>query len=202
MKYLYKAVTALLSLAIVPVLIFVPIFDYRFNAPLLEVLKPGATAIADVKSLYGLITLIKPLIGTGENSSGIPEALKPYIAPLVTAIVFYLIIAVFAVLTAVFAVAYKKRTPACYAAIFGIAFTQMFTIAFNSLLKPFVDGTVSLATIFNAWWLGMIIGIEHIRLSSAFFYIYMLFAAVLIFTAAYSITEPKESAKSSYKAEI
>lgn len=202
MKYLYKVVTALLSFAVLPVLIFVPIFDYRFNAPLLELLKPGVKNIADIKSLYGLIMLLRDLIGTDGASNGIPEGLKSFIAPLISAIVFYVLIAVFAILTAVLAVAYKKRTPACYAAIFGIAFTQMFTIAFNSLLKPFVDGTVSLATIFNAWWLGMIIGIEHIRLSSAFFYIYMLFAAVLIFTAAYSITEPKESAKSSYKAEI
>jgi hypothetical protein len=47
-----------------------------------------------------------------------------------------------------------------------------------------------------------VIGVEHIRISSAFFYVYMLFAAVLIFTAAYSITEPKDNAKSSYKVKI
>lgn len=202
MKYLYKVVTALLSFAVLPVLIFVPIFDYRFNAPLLELLKPGVKNIADIKSLYGLIILLRDLIGTDGASNGIPEGLQSFIAPLISAIVFYVLIAVFAILTIVLALAKKKKTPACYSAIFGIAFAQLFTIAFDSLFKPFIDGTASLASIFNAWWLGVVIGVEHIRISSAFFYVYMLFAAVLIFTAAYSITEPKDNAKSSYKVKI
>ncbi len=202
MKYLYKITAALLSLAVLPVLIFAPIFDYRFNAPLLELLKPGVKSIADIKSLHGLIILVKDLVGTDGAASGVSESLKEFIAPLISVIIFYILIAVFAILAAVLVFACKKRTPACFAAIFGIAFSQLFTIAFDSLFKPFVDGSISLATIFNAWWLGMVIGVEHIRISSAFYYVYMLFAAVLIWTAAYSLTETKDGAKSSYKEEI
>ena len=105
-----------------------------------------------------------------------------------------LLIALAAIAAAVLAIAFKKHYPACCAAIFGIALTILFSLSFNSLVRPYVSGESSLASLLDKWWVSMIVNIEYVRLNTGLWYIYVLFAAILVWTLAYKLTEPKENA--------
>lgn len=200
MKILYKVVAAALSLGIIPVMVFMPFFDYCFNVPLLPILEPGAEYVADTSSLVEMYELSTLFTAFDAGSESVMD-LDRFITPALTAAVFFVLIAVFAILTAVLAIVRKDRKPACYSAIFGIAFTFLFTISFNSLIAPFADGTLSLASLFNVWWISLVASVEYIQLGGLYNFIFVLFAAVLVWTAIFYLIEPKDEAKSSYKAE-
>lgn len=200
MKIVYKAVAAILALSVIPAAIFIPIFDCCFNAPLLTLLEPGKQYVADSISIYSIYETLS-MFSDGIGSSDKLENFKMFINPALVAVVFFVLIMVFAILTAVLAAVCKKKTPACFAAIFGIMFTYIFTAAFDLLVKPFADGSASLASLFGSMILAFVADVEYIRLSSGYFIIYMPFILVLIWAVVFSLTEPKDAAKSSYTEE-
>ncbi len=199
MNTVYKVVAAVLAFCVLPIMIFVPIIDYCFNTPLLEFVEQGKRYIADSISIAGLLENAS-LLSEFKTGGNTPAGLKAFINPALTAVVFLILIAVFAILTCVLAIVMKKGTGACISAIFGMMFTYMFTNSFNSLIKPVTDGSVSIASLFDSWQLALVGSVEYIKLSGAYYYIYIMFAAILLWTLAYYLTKPKQETKSSYKA--
>ncbi|MGI6746249.1 MAG: hypothetical protein BWY46_00225 [Firmicutes bacterium ADurb.Bin300] len=199
MKIVYKVVTAVLAACILPLIIFLPIIDYCFNTPLLEFVEPGKKYIADSISVAGLLENVS-LLSKFETGGNTPAGLKAFINPALTAVVFLILIAVFAILTCVLAIVMKKGTGACISVIYGMMCTYMFTVSFNSLVKPLTDGSVSIASLFDSWQLALVGSVEYIKISGAYYYIYIMFAAILVWTLAYYLTIPKEDTKSSYRA--
>lgn len=196
MKYVYKSVTALIALAVLPVLYFLPLFQYRVKSPILTVIGAGTNYMGDAVSLSSISELGQQLgqYSGGGNSGTLTTALKGMMTPLIVCAVFFILVVLTAITCAVLAFACKKKYPACCAAVFGIAFTNMYTGAMNAIIQPLADKSTTLANIIGQWWVTFVADLEFIAIGNAQNFVYVLFAGVLLWSAVYTVTEPKEGA--------
>ncbi|MBO5290278.1 MAG: hypothetical protein J6B35_01685, partial [Clostridia bacterium] len=100
-----------------------------------------------------------------------------------------------AIVTAVFAFAAKNNRMVIYSSVCGIGLTFMFSKAFEAVAAPFLDQSISLSTIFDSMWASFLGEIEVMTLTNEFWFIAVVFLAVIIWTVLYNITLPENEKK-------
>lgn len=206
MKYVYKAFAAVLSLAAVPVTLFSPIIYYRVKSTALqlvialgqylgsesiaEFLKDKQSipdTVADTLSLYDIFNAKGAINSLMENES-LSETVSQYKAPLITSGVILALIAICAVVTAVLAIACKNNRNAVYSAFAGIGLSVAFKFSFESIAAPVLEGKLSGSSFLGS----LVASVEQFELSTAFWFIPAVFAAVIVWTLLYNITLPDD----------
>ena len=206
MNIIYKVVAVLLALAVIPVLIFVPMYSYAFPSSLLGLFS-DAEYIADTVSVADLVSTV----GGSADFSGqeLPDDLAHLITRIESLAAFLLLIAIAAVVAAVLAAVKKSGFAACCAAGFGITLTIIFLQFFNASVEPLMNGDIDVSQLLNSFTeyilngeelssitsiiIGSAVsGVEYIALSGGIYYVFALFGGIIIWTAAYNLTKGKD----------
>lgn len=213
MKYVYKIVAALGALSVIPMLGFLKIIYYkassvavqilafianlRGNADMEEILAQNGgnlpENIADTMSVYDLVSLLD--FSQGFSSDAVGDKFDLLIVPGIVLGVIAVMLVVCAIVTAVFAFAAKNNRMVIYSSVCGIGLTFMFSKAFEAVAAPFLDQSISLSTIFDSMWASFLGEIEVMTLTNEFWFIAVVFLAVIIWTVLYNITLPENEKK-------
>lgn len=211
MKYLYKIVAALGAISIIPLFIFLETLYFRIGSAAL-------TAIFGIGNLLGIDALAEAT--NGEIPAGIADTYSPYelykflsdmggfdtagklegkfdilIAPAITGGVVLALLAICAIVTAVFAIFAKDNRKVIYSSVAGIGLSLMFKECFEGFTAPILDGSVSLATVTDSFWAGLIANFEELILNTNFWFIPVVFAAIILWTVLYNYTLPEKEKK-------
>lgn len=218
MKYVYKIVAALAALSVIVLAIFMPLvhidFESMIPSALLTIgallksdvatdllkenggdLPSGITddiAISDFfspdsNSVASLISEID-----FDSSESVSEALKPIISPAITLAVIFGLIIICAIVTAVLAFAVKDNRKVIYSSVTGIGLSLMLAEAFEAVAAPFVDGTITLASLTGSSWASLLGSVKEVDLISTFWFIPVAFACVILWTVLYNATLPED----------
>lgn len=213
MKYVYKIVAALGALSVIPMLGFLKIIYYkassvavqilafianmRGNADMEEILAENGgnlpENIADTMSIYDLVSLLD--FSQGFSSDAVGDKFDLIIVPGIVLGVIAVMLVICAIVTAVFAFAAKNNRMVIYSSVCGIGLTFMFSKAFEAVAAPFLDQSISLSTIFDSMWASFLGEIEVMTLTNEFWFIAVVFLAVIIWTVLYNITLPENEKK-------
>lgn len=211
MKYVYKLVAALGALSVLPLIVFLENIYFKLtSAALSTVFYVGQLlgnetltqaiennngvvpeAMADTMSLYDLYDLFSGLGGSSDNSDLI-ERLDILIAPVITAGVVLILIAICAIITAIFAFVMKDNRKVIYSSIAGIGLSLMFQECFEAIAEPILEGTISIATLMESVLGGLIGNFEELTLTTNFWFIPAVFGAVILWTVLYNYTLPEK----------
>ena len=213
MKYVYKIVAALGALSVIPMLGFLKIIYYkassvavqilafianlRGNADMEEILAENGgnlpENIADTMSIYDLVSLLD--FSQGFSSDAVGDKFDLLIVPGIVLGIIAAMLVICAIVTAVFAFAAKNNRMVIYSSVCGIGLTFMFSKAFEAVAAPFLDQSISLSTIFDSMWASFLGEIEVMTLTNEFWFIAVVFLAVIIWTVLYNITLPENEKK-------
>lgn len=213
MKYVYKIVAALGALSVIPMLGFLKIIYYkassvavqilafianlRGNADMEEILAENGgnlpENIADTMSIYDLASLLD--FSQGFSSDAVGDKFDLLIVPGIVLGVIAVMLVICAIVTAIFAFAAKNNRMVIYSSVCGIGLTFMFSKAFEAVAAPFLDQSISLSTIFDSMWASFLGEIEVMTLTNEFWFIAVVFLAVIIWTVLYNITLPENEKK-------
>lgn len=213
MKYVYKIVAALGALSVIPMLGFLKIFYYKAssvavqilafianmkgNADMEEILAENGgnlpENIADTMSVYDLANLLD--FSQGFSSDAVGDKFDLLIVPGIVLGVIAVMLVVCAIVTAVFAFAAKNNRMVIYSSVCGIGLTFMFSKAFEAVAAPFLDQSISLSTILDSMWASFLGEIEVMTLTNEFWFIALVFLAVIVWTVLYNITLPENEKK-------
>lgn len=212
MKYVYKIVAALGALSVIPMLGFLKIFYYKAssvavqilafianmkgNADMKEILAENGgnlpQNIADTMSVYdlsGLLDLSKSF------SDGAGDKFDLIVVPGIVLGIVAVLIVICAIVTAILAFAAKNNRMVIYSSVCGIGLTFMFSKAFEAVAAPFLDQSISLSTILDSMWASFLGELEVMTLTNEFWFIAVVFLAVIIWTVLYNITLPEDEKK-------
>lgn len=214
MKYVYKIVAAIGALSILPMIVFLESIYFKMsstalsalfyigqllgNETLTQAIKDNngvvPEAMADTVSLYGLYDLFSGFSGS-ENSGDLIEKIDVLISPLITAGIVLILVAICAIITAVFAFVMKDNRKVIYSSIIGIGLSLVFKECFEGIAAPILDGTISLSTLMESF-LGTLIGnFEELTLNTNFWFIPAVFGAIILWTVLYNYTLPENEKK-------
>ncbi len=214
MKYVYKIVAALGAISVLPLLVFLETIYFKMSSTALNAIfqigqmlgnetlsqaikdNNGAVpqAIADTYSLYELYDLFSNFGDLGEEGK-IIESIDILITPLIVAGVVLILLALCAIVTAVLAFVVKNNRKVIYSSIAGIGLSFMLKECFECLAAPILDGTISLATIMDSTWAGLIGQFEEFLLNTNFWFIPAVFGAIILWTVLYNYTLPEKEKK-------
>ncbi len=214
MKYVYKIVAAIGALSIIPMIVFLESIYFKMssaalsalfyigqllgNETLTQAIKDNngvvPEAMADTVSLYGLYDLFSGFSGS-ENGSDLIEKIDVLISPLITAGIVLILVAICAIITAVFAFVMKDNRKVIYSSIIGIGLSLVFKECFEGIAAPILDGTISLATIMESFWGTLIGNFEELTLNTNFWFIPAVFGAIILWTVLYNYTLPENEKK-------
>lgn len=210
MKYVYKIVAALGAISILPLFVFLETIYFRIGSAAL-------TAIFGIGNLLGSDVLTQAMQQTnGKIPTGIADTYSPYelydflsglgglgkpddlegkfdilIAPAITGGIVLALLVICAIVTAVFAIVAKDNRKVIYSSIAGIGLSLMFKECFEGFAAPILDGSISLATLTNSFWSGLIANFEELILNTNFWFIPVVFAAIILWTVLYNYTLPQ-----------
>ncbi len=212
MKYVYKIVAALGALATIPLLFFTELFYIKMSSTALEgivsilqmmggssaleevLAQTGGkapNAIAESLSFYEIFDTVNSFKNIASNGDGLGDKLDVLISPAIVFAVIVAMIIICAIFTAIFAIFAKNNRKVIYTSIIGIGLSLMANEAFEAIAAPVLDGTVSLATLMNSVWGGLIGNIDTFSLLSNFWFIPAIFGAVILWTVLYNYTLPE-----------
>lgn len=213
MKYLYKIVAALGALAIIPILIFTELFYIKMSSTALEgivsilqmtggnsvteeiLAQTGGkipNAIAESLSFSEIYETVNSLKGLASKGDGLGDKLDILVSPAIVFAVILGMIIICAIVTAIFAIFAKNNRKAIYSSIVGIGLSLMANEAFEAIAAPVLDGKVSIATLMDSVWGGLIGTIDTFSLLSNFWFIPAIFGAVILWTVLYNYTLPED----------
>ena len=212
MKYVYKIVAALGALSVIPMLGFLKIFYYKASSTVVQILafianmkgydsmkeiaENGGSLpknIADTMSVYDLAELLDLSQSfAGDGASGKFDLI---IVPGIVLGIVAVMIVICAIVTAVFAFAAKNNRMVIYSSVCGIGLTFMFSKAFEAVAAPFLDQSISLSTIFDSMWASFLGQLETMTLTNEFWFIAVVFGAIIVWTVLYNITLPEDEKK-------
>ena len=210
MKYVYKIVAALGALAIIPVLLFTKIFYFSMSSIAVQLLAyiaqasgnsnlndilaenggKAPTGIADALSFYDLYDAFAGLGGSGETS--IADTLGGVFTPVILFAVVSLMVVICAIVTAILAIAVKNNRKVIYSGIVGIGLSFMLNCIFEDIAAPVIEGTVSLSTLLDNMWAGLLGNFDELALSTNIWIIPAIIGAIILWTVLYNFTLPEK----------
>jgi hypothetical protein len=212
MKYVYKIVSALGALAVLPAMVFSPIIYYHFSSvalqgvfTIVELLNSGSmqkyldkynldsvpTGIADTLSLYDLYDLILQFSGAGDSSKFM-EAIDVMIPSLIATAAAFVLTAGCAILTVVFAFACKDNRKVIASSFAGVAFSLLTAMLIENTVSPIVNGTINMSSFIDAFWASLIAQVEEISIATVYYMIPAAFGFVALWTILYHATLPEK----------
>lgn len=214
MKYVYKLVAALGALSVIPLIGFLKIIYFKISSTVLSTIflvgqlignetlsqtvqENGGNApssIADMFSIYDIYALIEEF-DVSADSANIAEKIQPLITPAITTGVAMILLAICAIVTAVFAFVMKDNRKVIYSSIVGIGLSLVVKECFEGLAAPILEGTVSIATIMESFWGAFIGNFEALNLTTNFWFIPLTFGAIILWTVLYNYTLPEKEKK-------
>lgn len=210
MKYVYKIVAALGALAIIPTLLFTKIFYFEMSSIAIQLLAYIAqatgetgileqtggktpTGMADMFSFYDLYGMFGGFSGSGDRTAA--EVLGGVFTPVVLFAVVSLMVVICAIVTAFFAIVVKNNRKVIYSSIVGIGLSVMLSCIFEDIAAPVIEGTVSLSTLLDSMWAGLLGNFDELALSTNFWFIPAIFGAIILWTVLYNYTLPEKEKK-------
>lgn len=216
MKYVYKIISAIGSLAVLPAIVFSPMVYYYFSSvalqgafALVELFNKGSaqeyldkynldsipTGISDTVSLYDLFDLVMQFSGMGDSGEFL-DKIEIMIPSLIATALAFILTAVFAIVTAVLAFACKDNRKVIASSFAGVACSLLTKLLIENTVSPLVLGTISLSDIMGSEWASLIAKVEEISIAPMFYMIPALFGFVALWTILYNATLPdKEKAE-------
>lgn len=214
MKYVYKIVAALGALSILPMIVFLENIFFKITSTALTAIfyigqllgKESITnvlednngvvpnAIGDNVSLYDLYSLLSGFNSTGDNSETL-EKFEVLITPVITSAVALILVAICAIITAIFAFVMKDNRKVIYSSIAGIGFSLVFKECFEGVAAPILEGTVSIATLMESLWGSLIGTFDELYLNTNFWFIPAAFGLIILWTVLYNYTLPANEKK-------
>ncbi len=212
MKYVYRIVSAICALAVLPITVFSPMIYYYFSSTALQSvftlgqllgsetftnameefgLDTAPTGMANNVSVYDLIELVRRfggLVDSGEVSEAVATVIPSFIA-MIIAIAFTFITAIAIV---VLAFACKDNRKVIAASFAGIGFSLMIRMLFENTVSPFVNGEITITDFIDNAWASLIAEVEIITLNSMFYFIPATFGFIALWTILYNATLPEK----------
>ncbi len=201
MKIVDRIVCTLLSFAVIPVAIFTPIFHWIYQLvgyDLINSLLGGNLTSSqdtgwteDNFSLYELYGLLKDFgvdfknLFSSSSVSDTAAELVPYIKVTFAFLILTLVIAFAAGVVSI--VSNAKKTQMILGGCGIVSLIGMIT-AFGKFAEPLVSGNVTIGSLLDISWLSYVTKIESITLSSAWVFMIMLFAGLILWSLSYILT--------------
>lgn len=211
MKIVDRIVCALLSFGVILAAFFAPLIHWLYQITvygLANGLLGGVTGeyignandqgwTEDDYSLYNIYKLLKDFgVDFKELFSGNKElnpSLEIFVPLIKPVIVFFAITLVIALATGIVSLASKAKTPRMILSGAGIVSLVFLKSSFDKLVLPIIEGKVTLGSLLDIPWLGMISKIEVINLSGGWVMMIMLFAAVILWNISYILTSDEKN---------
>ena len=211
MKIVDRIVCALLSFGVILAAFFAPLIHWLYQITvygLANGLLGGVTGeyignpndqgwTEDDYSLYNIYKLLKDFgVDFKELFSGNKELnpnLEIFVPLIKPVLVFFAITLVIALATGIVSLASKAKTPRMILSGAGIVSLVFLKSSFDKLVLPIIEGKVTLGSLLDIPWLGMIAKIEVINLSGGWVMMIMLFAAVILWNIAYILTSDEKN---------
>ena len=151
----------------------------------------------DDYSLYNIYKLLKDFdvnikelfAGNNEMNPNL-EVFVPLIKPV---LICFAIVLVIALVTGIVSLASKAKLPRIILSGAGIVSLVFLKSSFDKLVLPIVSGKVTLGSLLDIPWLGMITKIEVINLSGGWVMMIMLFAAIILWNVSYMLTSDEKN---------
>ena len=212
MKYAYKIISALLSVAVLPAIVFSPMIYYYVSSVALQGIFTlaqlmGSDALTNAMKENGWENVPEGISGTlsiydigdilmqfsGDSDSGkIIEAVEIMIPSLIATIIAIAFVAVCAVVTAVIAFACKDNRKVIASSIAGACFSFMVPMLIENTVSPLLSGAVSLSSLTDSLWAPFIAEIKEISVAPLYYLIPALFICVAVWTILYNATLPEK----------
>lgn len=211
MKIVDRIVCALLSLGVILAAFFAPLIHWIYQITVYGVangLLGGLTGdyisnandqgwTEDDYSLYNIYKLLEDFdvnlkelfAGNAEINPNL-EVFAPLIKPV---LICFALVLVIALVTAVVSLVSKAKLPRMILSGAGIVSLVFLKSSFDKLVLPIVSGQVTLGSLLDISWLGMITKIEVINLSGGWVMMIMLFAAIILWNVSFILTSDKEN---------
>ncbi len=211
MKIVDRIVCALLSFGVILAAFFAPLIHWFYQITVYGIangLLGGVTGeyisgandqgwTEDDYSLYNIYKLLKDFgvdikelfAGNTEINPNL-EIFVPLIKPVLICFALALIIAL---VTAIVSLASKAKLPRMILSGAGIISLIFLKSSFDKLVLPIVSGKVTLGSLLDIPWLGMITKIEVINLSGGWVMMIMLFAAIILWNLSYILTSDEKN---------
>ncbi len=212
MKIVDRIVSALLSFAVIPVAIFVPLLHWiyqilgydivnsLFGGKLTDASDTGMTE--DNVSLYRLYDTLKGFgvdfkaMFTSDEVDPVTEPIMPFIK---IAAVFFMIALVIALVAGIVSVVSNAKKTQMVLGGCGIVSLIGMMVSFNKFASPIVAGDVTIGSLLNMPALSFITKVHTINLSTAWVFMVMLFAGLILWSLSYILTSDKEDKKQGKK---
>ncbi len=218
MKIGYKISVVALSLAIVAIMVFAPIVfvsaksvaiqtlvligQYKDNSVVNEIMEEndGASldhikfelAIADLFS--DELSFIQDMLDEAgnEKTEQAMEQLQRFAGPAVTLLISFGLLAISAIITAIFAIFAKDNRKVIFSSMAGIGLAFMVNYSFETISAPFLNGEVTLASLAQSFWVTLLGDIDAFKIDTAFWFIPIIFGVIIVGTVFYNYTLPQK----------
>ncbi len=210
MKIVDRIVTALLSFAVIPVAIFTPLLHWIYQITAWSLLN-GITSLfgdstisstndngltQDDFSLYALYDLIKGFGLDFENMGEPHVTVEPYLVYVKLAAAFFALALVIALAIGIVSIFSNAKKTQIGMAAAGILSLVGMNISFAKFADPMVEGKFTVGALFDVDFLSYITKVEALNLSSAWVFMIMLFAGIILWNLSIMLTTDKtEEAK-------
>ena len=201
MKFVYKIISVLCALAVLPALVFAPYIYYYISSTALQGIftigqLAGNETIINAMEEYGLsiygLTDLMSLVSDDASSSELLQKIDMVIPSFFAMCFAFVLIVICAVLTAVFAIACKDNRKVIASSFAGIACSLLFVMLFDNTVEPFVSGTIRITDIIDSLLAPFIAQIEELSIAPMFYLVPALFGFIALWTVLYNATLPEK----------
>ncbi len=212
MKLVYKIVSALCALAVLPAMVFSPIIYYYVSSvalqgilALAELMNSGTVqqyldkynldsvpeGIADTLSIYDMVDLVAQF-GGGNASSEIIDKIEIMIPSLIATAIAIVFTIICAVVTVVFSFACKDNRKVIASSFAGLGFSLMVPMLIENTVAPLVSGVISISDFIDSFLASLIAEVEVIEVAPMYYLIPALFGFIALWTVLYNATLPEK----------
>jgi hypothetical protein len=212
MKYVYKIVSALCALAVLPLMVFSPMIYYYFSSTALQSLftigqllgnetlsdamekfglETVPTGMANNVSIYDLADLVWRFKDIGDSSK-VTEPIAELLPSLIATFIAIALTLITAIVIVVLAFACKDNRKVIAASFAGIGFSLMIKMLFANTVSPLVNGEITITDFIDSAWASLIAEVEIITLNSTFYFIPITFGFIALWTILYNATLPEK----------
>ena len=211
MKYVYKIVCAILAVVVISIVFFSPIIGVRLYSQTASLIFSIAVQngdedmvekyienngeipehISETTSLYDIAfgdtnTFLSGFLRYFDVENN--EELKVLVAPTIAFGVAIVAVVLCALAVIVFGLFSKNNRRVIYSCIAGIGSSLLAFECFEVIEDMFVSGRITLETITQEWWMGMLGDIVNFELLEPMTAIPIIFAVVIVWTLIYNYT--------------
>lgn len=191
MKYLFRAVSALLALCVLPAAYFLSFVQFIFSAVIVKI-NDDFSIKEILEQFFDKSSPLHALFGNGSELLASPSV-KTLMPAGITFLSFFALALVLSLVIFLFALFSNKRI--LITALGGAGFLSVMGmyIAFGRFVAPLLDGTIQINDFLNVGMLGFLINsvikIELLKLTSAPLIMAIIFAIIVVWGLAFMITE-------------